>query len=65
MRIVSSVAYADEEMLSEAKTARPTFFETRSVCSRSVAIARPGRAARSPAPSRRSRQVCAGTPAGA
>jgi hypothetical protein len=40
-RMISSEAYADEEMLSEAKIARPGSFPTRSSPSSNVARGRP------------------------
>src|SRR5713101_7335264 len=46
MRIASSVAYADEEMLSEAMIARPVFFERRSPASASEVSRAPRRTRR-------------------
>ena len=45
-RIVSSVAYADDEMLSDAKIARPVTLVSRSSDSRSVGIRLPKRISR-------------------
>jgi hypothetical protein len=45
-RMISSVAYADDEMLSDAKTARPLKIPTRSWISRSLGIGRPTRTRR-------------------
>src|SRR5258708_28106746 len=45
-RMVSSVAYADDEMLSEAKIARPVTGPSRSSSSRSVGMRLPKRISR-------------------
>ncbi len=57
-RIVSSVAYAEDEMLSEAKIARPVTLETRSSPSSSVRRRRPNNTPRMRSVTRPDR-VCA------
>ena len=60
-RIASSVAYAEDEMLSDAKIASPVFLESRSPASSSDVSRAPNRMRRAPSATRPSRLCAAST----